>query len=129
MERGQQADPSLMDHAPVAGTMESMARRPASPELVGVRGIHVLGALQVRLLFSDGLVRDLDLAPLMSGPAFARHREEPAFFARARVRHGTVTWPDDSDLDPLVLHGDEKPARGGGPRVVGESFPSSAVAS
>lgn len=106
-----------------------MAQSPVLPGIVGVRGIHVLGSLQVRLLFTDGLVRDLDLAPVMTGPAFARHREDPAFFARARVRHGTVTWPDDSDLDPLVLHGDEQPAQGEGPRVLGELFPSSAVAS
>ena len=100
-----------------------MAQHRFLPEIVGVRGISVLEPLRLRLLFSDGLVRDLDLAPVMTGPAFVRHREDPAFFARARVRHGTVTWPDDSDLDPVVLHGDEAPAEGDGPRVLGESAP------
>src|SRR5712691_783988 len=94
-------------------------------EMVSVLGLHVIGHMKLRLMFSDGLVRDLDLSPMLTGPAFTRHRTDAAFFSRARVRHGTVIWPDDSDLDPVVLHGDELPANGDGPRLLGESDPRS----
>ena len=100
-----------------------MSQHIAKHEIITVRGVHIPAHLRLRLLFSDGLVRDLDLAPMLTGPAFERHRHDPAFFARARIRHGTVTWPDDSDLDPLVLHGDAPPSRGFGPRVLGETHP------
>ena len=104
--------------------MTSMPQTSGASTTITVRGVHVLGALRVRLLFSDGLVRDLDLSPMLTGPAFARHRLDAAFFGKARIRHGTITWPDDTDLDPTVLHGDELPAVGQGPRVLGETRPA-----
>jgi hypothetical protein len=61
---------------------------------------------------------------MLTGPAFERHRTDDAFFGKAGVRHGTVAWPDDSDLDPSVLHGDARPAAGDSPRVLGESRPA-----
>ena len=36
--------------------------------------------------------------------------KDPAFFAQVSIDHGTVVWPNGLDLDPLVLHGDFKPA-------------------
>lgn len=93
-----------------------------------VRGVHVLGPMQVRLLFSDGLVRDLGLEPLLAGAIFGRHRSDPGFFARARVERGTLAWPDGSALDPLILHGDEVPAMGEGPRVLAETAAPPVVA-
>ena len=104
--------------------MTSMPQKSGASTTITVRGLHVLGDLRVRLLFSDGLVRDLDLTPMLTGPAFARHRADAAFFGKARIRHGAVAWPDDSDLDPMVLHGDELPAVGEGPRVLGEAQPA-----
>jgi hypothetical protein len=106
-----------------------MSTRTKQSEIVSVRELQILGHMRVRLLFSDGLVRELDLSPMLTGPAFARHRTDETFFSRAHVLDGTVTWPDDSDLDPIVLHGDELPANGDGPRVLGESDPSSVQAS
>ncbi len=106
-----------------------MSKRANQGEVVTVRELQILGHMKLRLLFSGGVVRELDLSPMLTGPAFTRHRTDEAFFSRARVRYGTVTWPDDSDLDPVVLHGDELPAHGEGPRVLGESDPSSVQAS
>ena len=101
-----------------------MSQKSGASTTISVRGVHVLGTLRVRLLFSDGLVRDLDLSPMLTGPAFARHRSDAAFFGKARIRHGTLAWPDDSDLDPTVLHGDELPAMGQGPHLLGETRPA-----
>jgi hypothetical protein len=111
------------------GTIDEMAQHVARQDMITVRGVQVPAHMRLRLLFSDGLVRDLDLTPMLTGPAFERHRQDPPFFARARIRRGTVTWPDDSDLDPLVLHGDATPSRGAGPRLLGETRPLIAAAS
>lgn len=101
--------------------MNATCHRPERSEMVRIVGIHHLGGHSMRLLFSDGWFRDLDLGPMLRGPAFDRHRSDPAFFARARVMHGTIAWPDDSDLDALVLRGHELPATGEPPRVLHEA--------
>src|SRR5437660_11771387 len=106
-----------------------MSTRTKQSDIVSARELQILGHMRVRLLFSDGLVRELDLSPMLTGPACTRHRTDETFFARAHVLYGTLTWPDDSDLDPIVLHGDELPANGDGPRVPGESDPNSVQAS
>jgi len=77
-----------------------------------------LGAHCVRVTFSDGLVRELDLAGLVLDGVWAR-LAEPEAFARVAVDPvaGTLAW-GDLDLDPDVLHGDEVPATGPAPVLV-----------
>jgi uncharacterized protein DUF2442 len=62
----------------------------------------------LRLVFDDGVTREVDLADELWGSMFEPLRE-PTFFARVAVEHGTVVWPNGVDLDPLVLHGDFEP--------------------
>ena len=80
-----------------------------------------MGGLQLRLTFSDGLVRELDLGPLLRGGVFDELRE-PEVFARVKVDEvaGTITWPNGVDLDPDVLHGDHPPASGKAATLVRE---------
>jgi hypothetical protein len=80
-----------------------------------------LGELRVRLAFSDGLVRELDLGPMLHGGVLEPLRD-PVEFARAFVDDlaGTVAWPNGIDLDPDVLHGDHGPATGQPPVVLRE---------
>ena len=70
-----------------------------------VVGAAVVGDHILRLLFSDGIVGDIDfsaerwtgvLAPL----------NDPAYFAEVRVdpEAGTVVWPDGIDLAPEPLY-------------------------
>ena len=68
---------------------------------------EVLGHYRLRLEFSDGSSRELDLTGELHGPIF-EPLTDPAYFAQARVDEdlGTVTWPNGADLDPLVVHGD-----------------------
>jgi hypothetical protein len=76
--------------------------------LVRVIDVTVLGHYRLRVAFSDGVVRDVDLSHLRgSGPVFAP-LDDPDYFAAVRVdpEAGTVVWPNGADLDPLVLHGD-----------------------
>jgi hypothetical protein len=57
-------------------------------------------------------VRDVDLAHLRDrGRIFAPLRD-PDYFALVAVDSdaGTIVWPNGAALDPLVLHGDFRPA-------------------
>ncbi len=82
---------------------------------------EALGGLRVRLTFSDGLVRELDLDPMLEGGVL-RPLRDPSEFASVVVDKvaGTVAWPSGIDLDPDVLHGDHKPATGWPPIVLRE---------
>lgn len=72
-----------------------------------------LGDFRVRLTFSDGLVRDLDLGPVIAQGGVFEPLQDPAFFALVTVESsGTIGWPNGIDLDPDVLHGDYPPASG-----------------
>jgi hypothetical protein len=70
-----------------------------------------LGFSYLRLGFSDGSSRDVDLTGELHGPVFGP-LDDPDYFAQVRVDDelGTVVWPNGADLDPLVLHGDFAPA-------------------
>lgn len=81
--------------------------------------VEPLGGLQLRLTFSDGLVREVDLDEMLRGGAFESLRD-PAEFARVVVDEvaGTIAWPSGIDLDPDILHGDDPPATGQGLTVL-----------
>jgi len=67
----------------------------------------------VRLHFSDGLVQDVNLAPVFErGGVFSEIRDDRSVFEQVRVNpeSGTVEWPGEIDLDPDVLHGSDEPA-------------------
>jgi Protein of unknown function (DUF2442) len=80
-------------------------------DVVSVISVQVLSHYRLRLRFSDGSSRDVDLTGKLRGPVF-EPLADPEFFAQVRVDDalGTVVWPNGADLDPLVLHGDFEPA-------------------
>ena len=68
----------------------------------------------VRLHFSDGLVQDVNLAPVFErGGVFSAIRDDRSVFDQVRVNpeSGTVEWPGEIDLDPDVLYGRRPTAR------------------
>jgi hypothetical protein len=73
-----------------------------------VERVDVVRSHTLELHFDDGLVRTLEFLRPQEGPMVAP-LNDPEFFARATVDHGTVAWPNGLDLDPVVLHGDRKP--------------------
>lgn len=81
--------------------------------MVDVTAVEVVADRTVRLEFSDGSVRIVDLSPFLWGPAFEEIATDDALFNEVRVDQeiGTITWPNGADLDPDVLHGDYEPAR------------------
>lgn len=77
--------------------------------------------LQLRLTFTDGLVRELDFDPVLRGGVLEELRD-PAVFRRVWVDEvaGTIAWPNGVDLDPDALYGDYAPAIGRGAAVLRE---------
>lgn len=73
--------------------------------------VEPLDGFRLRLTFTDGLMREVDLSDDLWGP-MAEPLQEPGYFRRVRVDPGlgTVVWPNGYDLDPDVLHGDFEPA-------------------
>jgi hypothetical protein len=80
--------------------------------LARITTVEPLDGFRLRLAFTDGLVREVDLSGDLWGP-MAEPLRDLAYFRKVRVdpELGTVVWPNDYDLDPDVLHGDYEPVR------------------
>lgn len=69
---------------------------------------------RLRLTFGDGEVHEVDLgAVLAGGGVFTPIFDDRAVFEAVAVdEFGTIAWPGEVDLDPVVLRGDEAPGSG-----------------
>jgi len=67
--------------------------------------------LVVRVEFTTGETRDIDLTRFMRGPIFEEIRQDRELFRQVRVDHelGTILWPNGADIDPDVLYGAAEP--------------------
>jgi hypothetical protein len=84
-------------------------------DMVYVTQVQPLTGHWIRATFSDGAVKDIELAELLSaGGVFAPIYERREIFEQVRVNpeSGTVEWPGEVDLDPEVLYGRYEPASG-----------------
>jgi hypothetical protein len=86
--------------------MTSRARTPA------VVGVAVIRPHVMRLLFDDGVVRDIEYQPGEGRGSLLKPLNDPEYFAKVVVdpEARTVVWPNGLDLAPEVLHGDHEPA-------------------
>jgi len=75
-----------------------------------VTAVEPLNSFLLRLTFTDGLIREVDLSDDLWGP-MAEPLQDPDYFRQVRVdpELGTVVWPNGYDLDPDLLHGDHEP--------------------
>lgn len=75
-----------------------------------VTSVEPLEGFRLRLAFTDGLVREVDLSGDLWGQ-MAEPLQDPDYFRKVSVdiELGTVVWPNGYDLDPDVLHGDHEP--------------------
>lgn len=66
----------------------------------------------LRLTFADGLVKTVDVGPLMRGPIFEPMREDLAEFGKVTIdpEWDTVVWPNGADMCPDLLYYDRAPA-------------------
>lgn len=80
--------------------------------LVRVKSVEVMGGFWVRLEFTDGTRKEIDLEPYLHGPIFEPIRDDPLVFRSVKVdsRMGTLIWDNGADIDPDVLYYGLKPA-------------------
>ena len=76
-----------------------------------VVGVAVVRPNVMRLLFDDGVVRDVRYVPGEARGSLLLPLDDPAYFAQVRVDDDarTVVWPNGLDSAPEVLHGDHEP--------------------
>jgi hypothetical protein len=71
--------------------------------------VEPLNGFRLRLAFTDGVIREVDLSDDLWGK-LAEPLQDPDYFRQVRVdtELGTVVWPNGYALDPDVLHGDHE---------------------
>jgi hypothetical protein len=81
-------------------------------KLVRIRAVTHLDGFRVRLGFTDGSEREVDLEPYLHGPIFEPLRSDPTLFAAVEADPvlGTIVWPNGADIDPDVLYSGRPPA-------------------
>ncbi len=74
--------------------------------------VEPLEGFVLRLTFSNGVVRTVDVGPLLRGPVFEPMRRDPAEFRKVAVdpEWDTVVWPNGADICPDVLYHGRAPA-------------------
>lgn len=81
-------------------------------ELIRIHGVEVLHDFNVRLEFTDGTTREIDLEPYLHGQVFESLRKDPEAFRTVHVDEcsGTIVWDNGADIDPDVLYHGLTPA-------------------
>ncbi|MBM4045280.1 MAG: DUF2442 domain-containing protein [Planctomycetes bacterium] len=66
---------------------------------------EVYGPYSLRLRFSDGTRKRVNVLSLLDGPVF-EPLKDPAYFARVVIDPvaGTVIWPNEADFAPEALY-------------------------
>jgi hypothetical protein len=81
-------------------------------QLIRIQSVEVLHDFHVRLEFTNGTKKELDLEPFLHGPIFEPIKNNPTIFRSVKVdkRSGTIVWENGADIDPDVLYHGLKPA-------------------
>ena len=72
--------------------------------LVRAQTVQPLADFVVRVVFTNGTTRDINLEPHLTGPIFEPIRRQAELFRQVRVEFGALTWPNGADIDPDVLY-------------------------
>jgi uncharacterized protein DUF2442 len=80
--------------------------------MVRVSDVEPLEGFKVRLRFTDGTRKEIDLRPFLHGPVFEPLLQSPEEFRSVRIdaELGTIVWGNGADIDPDVLFRDLTPA-------------------
>jgi hypothetical protein len=85
-----------------------------------VVSVEHLGGRVLRLVFTDGLVRELDFEGALPGILADVDADEVFSTASVDPVSGTLTWSTGADFDPDVLHGGEAAVAAHQPRLLSE---------
>jgi hypothetical protein len=72
--------------------------------LIQVTSATPSGGYCLQLTFSNGDKGEIDLSRHIQFLRVLAPLADPAFFHQVYVDHGTICWPGDIDLDPIVIH-------------------------
>jgi hypothetical protein len=80
--------------------------------MVRIKSVRVLEGYRVKLGFTDGTAKSLDLTPFLEGPVFEELKADRTLFEAVKVETelGTIVWPNGADICPDVLRWDRVPA-------------------
>jgi len=83
--------------------------------MIRIRSVMPLEDFRVKLTFTDGSEREVDLAPYLHGPVFEPLKKDREIFRSVRVDDelGTIVWPNGADICPDVLYESLTPAAWG----------------
>ncbi|MDQ6807326.1 MAG: DUF2442 domain-containing protein [Actinomycetota bacterium] len=84
-------------------------------ELIKITDVEPLNGYWLRLSFSDGAVKEVDVSEILArGGVFASIHDRRDLFEKVRVNpeSRTIEWPGEIDLDPEVLYGRFEPVSG-----------------
>jgi uncharacterized protein DUF2442 len=77
---------------------------------IRIETVEPLDGYVLRLRFSDGSTREVDLEPELWGPVFEPLRDLESFRqVTVDDQLGTIVWPNGADMDPDVLRDDRDP--------------------
>ena len=80
-------------------------------ELVRIINVKPLQGYVVRVWFTDGSERDIDLEKYLRGPMFEEIRSNPEVFKSVHIGEGkTLSWDNGADIDPDTLYHELAPA-------------------
>lgn len=68
-----------------------------------VLSVKPMPDMRLELEFLDGRRASFDVSPFVHFPVF-EPLQDPAYFCRVGVDHGTVAWPGGIDFDPDTLY-------------------------
>jgi hypothetical protein len=74
--------------------------------MVRISDVEPLEGFNVRLRFTDGTMKEIDLRPYLHGPVFEPLLRSPKAFRSVKVDRelGTIVWENGADIDPDVLY-------------------------
>lgn len=87
-------------------------------DAVRVTDVEHLGGRVLRVMFADGLVRELDFAGAPPGVLSVIDDDDAFPTVTVDPVARTISWPAGVEFDPDVPHGDQPPATGIGPKVL-----------
>lgn len=80
--------------------------------MIRVQSATALNNYRLRVRFTDGTERVIDVERYLRGPVFEPVRNDRKLFEAVSVdpELGVVVWPNGADIDPAVLYGRFEPA-------------------
>ncbi|MGB8646742.1 MAG: DUF2442 domain-containing protein [Anaerolineae bacterium] len=81
------------------------------PQVIVVRSFERIGGYGVRMRFSNGQVKEIDLEQFLHGPVFDPLVKSQALFDTMHLDGGTIAWDNGADIAPETLYEDSRPVK------------------